>query len=53
MSGKMCGLVKKNIIEKDLKKFSKLVKKPKFVCKKCGLVSNDKDVLCKPVELED
>ncbi|AQQ10503.1 hypothetical protein L21SP3_02339 [Sedimentisphaera cyanobacteriorum] len=52
-SKKMCGLVKKDIVKKDIKKFTKLVSQPQFACKKCGLVCSDKDRICKPVKLKD
>jgi transposase-like protein len=38
-----CGL--------DLKTIKPLVDAPKFICKTCGRVANEKENLCKPVRL--
>ena len=35
----------------DLKAIRKLVDKPKFICKACGRVANDKANLCEPTKL--
>lgn len=42
---------KKEEIQTDFKKLKKLVKKPGYVCEKCGRAAKNKAVLCKPVEL--
>ncbi len=38
-------------IDKHFKTFAKLVKKPKYVCKKCGRVAGKKVLLHNPVKL--
>ena len=48
----MCKLVKDDLMKEDMKKYSKLVADARYVCKKCGLVSNEEDRLCKPAKLE-
>jgi hypothetical protein len=52
MAKEMCKLAKDEFHLKKSKQFAKLVREPKFVCKKCGRVANKKICLCKPVELE-
>jgi len=36
----------------DLKKIAPLVNKPKFICKSCGRVANEKKNLCQPAGLK-
>jgi hypothetical protein len=52
MAKRMCKLAKDNFHIKKPKQFAKLVKKPKFVCNKCGRVADSKDNLCKSTELK-
>jgi rubrerythrin len=51
MAKKMCKWGQDDI-EKKLKKYSGLVNEPKYVCKSCGRVANEKDRLCKPKKLD-
>lgn len=36
----------------DLEKLKKMVNDPKFICKCCGRVANEKENLCIPASLE-
>lgn len=47
---KMCKWKEADISE-QFEKFSDIVKKPKFVCKKCGRVADNKKRLHKPIRL--
>ncbi len=38
-------------IDKEFEKFSDIVRNPKFLCKKCGRVADDKKWLHKPAAL--
>jgi hypothetical protein len=40
-------------VEKKLKQLRKVVEEPKYACRKCGRVANDKAYLCKPISLDD
>ncbi len=42
---------KKGEIRDDFEKLRELVRKPEFICRKCGRAANNKEVLCKPKEL--
>ena len=42
---------KEDDIEKKFEAFISIVKRPKFLCKKCGRVANEKKWLHKPVAL--
>lgn len=53
MSKKMCRLVKHDLEKEALKTFIKQIHPCKFVCKKCGLVSNSDDTLCKGKKIKD
>lgn len=48
---KLCTWKKKDV-SKDFGKFADIVRKPKFVCKKCGWVSTKKMYLHKPTVLK-
>jgi hypothetical protein len=43
---------KKSRIEDDLEAFKELVRKAKFVCRRCGRAAADKKSLCKPARLD-
>lgn len=51
MSKKTLCKIKK-LLRKDLDEFVKHVRDPKFVCKSCGRVANQKGLLCKPVKIK-
>jgi len=47
---KMCHL-KRSTLKDHFEEVVNLVEKPKYICKKCFRVSNDKDLLCKPKKM--
>jgi hypothetical protein len=47
----LCRLINENILNDDIKKYMKKVKKPKFICTNCGRAANNEDRLCKPVKI--
>lgn len=49
---KLCKLVKKDFLKGDLEEYIKLVKKPEYICDKCGRVANEKKFLCSSEKLE-
>jgi len=49
-TGKMCTLTKP-YHKFDVEKIKKLVNNPKFICKCCGRLANDKELLCSPAPL--
>ncbi len=38
--------IKKDELVSSLKKIVKIIKKPKFICKRCARVANEKKYLC-------
>ena len=42
---------KKTQYVKDLAKLKSVVKNPRYVCRDCGRVANEKKWLCEPVKL--
>jgi len=50
-SNKMCQLTKQ-AHKFDVEKVKKLVSKPKFICKCCGRLANEKENLCSPTQLD-
>lgn len=46
----MCSWKKKELNEK-LESFKKIIKIPKFFCRKCGRVAKSDKYLCKPEKL--
>lgn len=51
MSKKLCSLVKKGFCGDEPKEYSKLIKDPKYWCKKCGRAAADSSNLCKSKKL--
>lgn len=49
---KLCKVVKTDFFDDNLDVYIKLVKKPKYICKKCGRVCKDKGNLCKPKAID-
>jgi len=47
----LCGYKKEDIANK-LKKITKIVQKPKYICKKCARVAKGKEYLCLAIKLE-
>ncbi len=48
----LCDL-KRDDFEKDFSKIVNIVSQPRFICKKCARVANEKQYLCKAVKLKD
>jgi hypothetical protein len=44
---KLCKLAKKDYLKENLEAYKTLVVNPRFICKKCGRVSNADNRLCK------
>ncbi len=53
MGKTLCKLVKDDYLEENIKEYIELIKDAKYICKKCGRVSNDEDSLCKPKKIKD
>ncbi len=53
MSKKLCKLVKEEYLEDHMDDYLEIIKKPKYVCKKCGRVADSEDRLCKPKKIKD
>ena len=51
MAKKVCKLAKDDLMKDELKKYVKLMDKPKYVCTKCGHVANEEENLCKPKKI--
>jgi hypothetical protein len=47
----MCKL-KKEVLKEDLNKYLTFIDKPRYLCKKCGRVANNKINICKAYELK-
>jgi hypothetical protein len=41
----------KKDVEKRINDIMKMVNKPKYICKKCARTANEKEFICKPVEI--
>ena len=51
MSDKLCSLVRKNVHMEDTKTYKKLIREPKYWCKKCGRAAAKSSCLCKPKKI--
>lgn len=51
MAKKICKLAKEDFLKDNFDEYAELVKKPKYICKKCGHVASDDDRLCKPKKI--
>lgn len=47
----LCKLVKNDFLDDELKIYKGLVRKPGYICRKCGRAAGAKKNLCKPEEL--
>ncbi len=47
---KLCKLAKD--VEEYMEDYFSLMDKPRFLCRKCGRVANDKQNLCKPEKMD-
>ena len=47
----LCDLAKKEYLDNHFSEYTALVRKGKYLCKKCGRVGVEKDVLCKPEKM--
>lgn len=44
----LCKYVKKEFLKTNLSEYKSFIENPQWVCKKCGRVSNNEKLLCKP-----
>lgn len=50
----LCAMMGKGGLSKEeIKKYTKLIDQPEYVCEKCGRAANDKKNLCRPVRIKD
>jgi len=49
----LCKLVKNDFLKKHFASYKDLVTNPEWICRKCGRVSNDPKILCKPILLSN
>lgn len=49
---KLCKLVKDDYLKDNIDHYMEMVKKPIYICKKCGRVANDEDKLCKAKKIK-
>ena len=52
MAKTLCKLVKDDYLKENLKEYIKMVKEPKYICKKCGRVAEKEGMLCKPKKMD-
>ncbi|GAU79072.1 hypothetical protein [Fusibacter sp. 3D3] len=53
MSKKMCKRVKEDYLETHLIEYIEHVKNPRYVCKKCGRVADEEELLCKSKKIKE
>lgn len=53
MAKKLCKLAKGDLSNDDLKAYVSQVIPVTYICKKCGRVANNEDVLCKTKKVSD
>ena len=49
---KLCKLIKKEFLKTNLDDYILLVKKPKYICSKCGRTAIEKERLCDPKKID-
>jgi hypothetical protein len=47
----LCELVEEGLLRDQLQYYKKLVKKPKYICRRCGRVARKKRNLCRPEKI--
>lgn len=47
----LCELEKEGLIQADFEGYKELVRKGRFVCRRCGRVAHKKKLLCRPEKL--
>ncbi len=47
----LCELEKEGLMQADLEAYKELVRKGKYVCRRCGRVARKKKSLCRPEKL--
>lgn len=48
---KLCKLVKKDMLDDNLKDYLELVNDPHYICTKCGRLANKSEYVCKDKKL--
>lgn len=51
MAKTLCKI--KKLLKEDPSQYIEHVRKPKFICRSCGRVANQKSLLCKPLKIKD
>jgi hypothetical protein len=47
----LCELVEEGLLRNQPQDYKKLVKKPKYICRRCGRVAHKKRNLCRPEKI--
>jgi hypothetical protein len=47
----LCGLVEEGYLRDQTQDYKKLVKKPKYICRRCGRAARKKRNLCRPEKI--